>query len=88
YAGQTRPPVKEFAAANAPLTMPVFALFTGSGATPQEQDREQFDKVVTGAGGRLTATAKVTANEGGPGAVERQMATFAEVVERALKGRP
>lgn len=86
YAGETRPPIKEFVSAVSPLTVPVFAVVTGGGSSPKEADLERFAKVLTRAGGNLTAGTKI--NSGGSDAqtAEREILSFAGTVDESLRG--
>jgi hypothetical protein len=65
YAGQARPPVLDFAAANAPFAMPVFALLSGGGATKEGEDLERLSATLALSGIALRGGLKVLSGDSG-----------------------
>jgi flavodoxin len=86
YAGEARPPIKEFVSAISPLTIPVFVLLTGGGSSPKEADLERFAKVLTRSGANLRAGTKVNSGGTYAQASEREIISFAGAVDESLKG--
>ena len=62
YGGQVRPPLKQFLVANAPIGVPVFALFSAGSMDNKEGDLARFSEVVSQAGGKLHGGAKVSSS--------------------------
>jgi hypothetical protein len=84
YSGQVRPPVLDFVSANAPLSVPVFALLTGWFPAMKEQDLGRLSPLVGRAGGRLIAGTKIGSGSSEP-TVEKGLASIEQALDISLR---
>lgn len=87
YSGEVRPPVLDFLSANAPLSLPIFAVLTGWFPAMKDQDLGRLSGPLGHAGGRLVAGVKI-----GSGSTEavtaRELASIESTIMGSLGARP
>ncbi len=85
YGAEIRPPIQEFISANAPFSVPVFAVLTGFGMTfYEEYDLPNLSKVLDRANVSLAAATKIGTGSSAR-EIEQRIASLCDAIDMALK---